>query len=297
MRLFLLPISTCRTLIFCERVPHTLAPGEKLPIADRIIDKSSETWTSWEKAEKGWKRKVTDYGNHLFRRIPFEEWGLKTIPAASEKRLQDIDAGKLKFECLFPGAFLKANRVEEVLSRIALDRQSLHRKKMWQSLSLMPATIPFTVVPVVPNLPFFYLCFRGWSHYKALYGGKLLEHLTSKKKITSTPSAQLDAMYTAGLLHPTRQASREASKPSEEDVERVTRVVEAQTHGDEEEVMLLQKWNGKLLAEAFHLPEMEVEIERAVEQVEKLIKSKKELEEEKKEVEAAGRKGEGKKEE
>ena len=35
--------------------------------------------------------------------------------------------------------------------------------------------------------------------------------------------------------------------------------------------MVLKKWNGKLLAEEFGLPEMEVEIERAVEQVEKSI--------------------------
>jgi HD-like signal output (HDOD) protein len=37
--------------------------------------------------------------------------------------------------------------------------------------------------------------------------------------------------------------------------------------------MLLQRWNGKLLAEEFKLPDMEVEIERAVEQVERSIKS------------------------
>lgn len=148
MRLFLLPVSTRRTLIYCERVPHTPTPGAKQPIADRILDKSSEVWTSWEKAEKGWQKKVTEYGNALFRRIPFEEWGLKTIPPATQKRIEDVDAGKLKFECLYPGAFLKADRVPEVLRRIALDRQALHRKKLWSSLAWMPVTIPFTVVPV-----------------------------------------------------------------------------------------------------------------------------------------------------
>lgn len=48
--------------------------------------------------------------------------------------------------------------------------------------------------------------------------------------------------------------------------------------------MMLQRWNGKLIAEDFHLPEMEIEIERAVEQVEQAIKQKDELAEEKKEV-------------
>lgn len=103
----------------------------------------------------------------------------------------------------------------------------------------------------------------------------MLEYLMSKNLVKTTASTQLDTMYTAGLIHPTRQASREATAPAEQDVERVSRVVEAKANGDEEEVMVLQKWNGKLLAEAFKLPEMEVEIERAVEQVEKAIGERK----------------------
>lgn len=137
----------------------------------------------------------------------------------------------------------------------------------------------------IPNLPFFYLCFRAYSHFRALYGGRMLEYLMSKNLVQQTASAQLDAMYTRGLLHPTRQATREAETPSEEEVERVSREVGEKSRGDEEEVMVLQKWNGKLLAEEFKLPEMEVEIERAVEQVEKSIE-----EEKKKRDEEAGRK-------
>ena len=137
----------------------------------------------------------------------------------------------------------------------------------------------------VPNLPFFYLCFRAYSHYRAWYGGKMLEHLMSNKLIKETSSPRLDAMYATGLLHPTRQASRAAETPSDEDVERVSRVVQEQSQGDAEEVMVLQKWNGKLLAEAFELPEMEVEIERAVEQVEKSIGEDNKMREEKREVE------------
>jgi hypothetical protein len=45
--------------------------------------------------------------------------------------------------------------------------------------------------------------------------------------------------------------------------------------------MLLQRWNGKLLAEEFKLPEMEVEIERAVEQVGAAISKAEDAENEK----------------
>lgn len=91
-------------------------------------------------------------------------------------------------------------------------------------------------------------------------------------------------MYAAGLLHPAREHARSTPTPDAKQIEQVAKVVDAQTNDGSEDVMLLQRWNGKLLAEGFHLPEMEIEIERAVEQVEEQIKSLEELAEEKEEI-------------
>jgi hypothetical protein len=99
----------------------------------------------------------------------------------------------------------------------------------------------------------------------------------------------LDMAYTAGLMHPTRAISREAPAPTEAQIRAVAERIAQQTHGGEEDVMVLQRWNGKLIAERFGLPEMEVEIERAVEQVEASIKAQDELREEKTELERAAR--------
>lgn len=88
-------------------------------------------------------------------------------------------------------------------------------------------------------------------------------------------------------MYPTRELSRAAPRPTREQAEQVANVVEQQTNGGTEDVMVLQRWNGKLIAEQFKLPDMEVEIERAVEQVETSIKAKEELIEEKLELEKA----------
>ncbi len=160
MRLFLLPISTRRTLIYCERVSHTLPAGQKPPITDRIINKASTTWAGWEQAEKGWQKQLTTQGNRLLKRISYEEWGLKSIPPATKNRLEEIDNGGTQFECLFPGRFFGGGkgdggmqkgqiaRAKEVLERIAKDRQGLHRKRMWNSIFWMPVAAPFALVPV-----------------------------------------------------------------------------------------------------------------------------------------------------
>lgn len=288
MRLFLLPISTRRSLIYCEKL-HEKAPADR-NIIDKVSIKANETWAAWEKDQKAvwnWKHKVTFYGNQALSRIPYEEWALKTLPALTAKRKQNIIEGKEKYELMFPGRYLKQERLPGLLEKLAKERQGMHRTKLMWSIIIMPFTAPFMLVPVVPNLPFFYVLYRAYSHWKAFSGSKHLEFLLKHNQPTPTPSWALDELYTAGLMYPTRPLSRAAPRPTEAQAEDVSRVVHEQTNNDTEDVMVLQRWNGKLIAEQFQLPDMEVEIERAVEQVEKDIKSKEKLLEDKLKMEKA----------
>jgi hypothetical protein len=100
------------------------------------------------------------------------------------------------------------------------------------------------------------MLFRTWSHYRALNGGKYLEALLSRNLVAPTPSKEMDEMYAAGL--PTN-GSQIASENSP---------LQANEKG---EAMLLKRWNGKLIAETFKLPELEIEISRAVDQVEAMV--------------------------
>lgn len=288
MRLFLLPISTRRSLIYCERLAEK--PGEKRSLLDRGSMKANEIWVGWEKDTKSpfnWKKRVTVYGNHILKHIPYEEWGLKTLPALTARRKKDIVEGRERYTVLFPGLYLQQERVPTILRQLAQERQAMHRSKMIWSIVGMPFTAPFMLIPVIPNLPFFYLVYRAYSHWKALTGSKHLEFLLQHKQPVPQPSAELDEVYTAGLMYPSRELSRAAPRPTQEQAAEVARVVEQQTNGGSEDVMVLQRWNGKLIAEQFRLPDMEVEIERAVEQVEQSIKAREELVEEKLELEKA----------
>ncbi|KAJ5028183.1 mitochondrial K+-H+ exchange-related-domain-containing protein [Bipolaris maydis] len=163
----------------------------------------------------------------------------------------------------------------------------MHRSKLIWSVVIMPFTAPFMLVPIIPNLPFFYVLYRAWSHWKALGGARHLEFLLKHNLPKPNPSWTLDELYTAGLMYPTRALSRAAPRPTPQQAQQVAAVVHQQTNNETEDVMVLQRWNGKLIAEQFNLPDMEVEIERAVSQVEKAIKSKEERMEEKIEQEKA----------
>lgn len=149
MRLFLLPISTRRSLIYCEKL-HQKAVSDR-SLFDKISIKANETWAAWEKDEKAplnWKKKVTVYGNHALKRIPYEEWGLKTIPALTTKRKKAIIESREKYQVMFPGLYLKPDKVPEILKKLAEERQSMHRSKLIWSVVAMPFTAPFMLIPM-----------------------------------------------------------------------------------------------------------------------------------------------------
>ena len=105
------------------------------------------------------------------------------------------------------------------------------------------------------------MLFRTWSHYRALKGGKYLEALLSRDMVTPTASQEMDDIYAAGL--PSTGSHPGAQPASSENVP-----YDRSEHG---KTMLLKRWDGKLLAETFKLPELEIEVSRACDQVEAMV--------------------------
>lgn len=147
MRLFLLPVSTKQSLIFCQRVKPQ--PSKKLPWIDRITTGASTKWLAWEKADKGWMKKVTVYGNKLFQRLPHEEWGLKSIPPLNASRKAIELEGKESIQVEFPETILNQDMVNKTLRAFAAkERQAFHTKWLWASIIGMPISLPFGLIPM-----------------------------------------------------------------------------------------------------------------------------------------------------
>lgn len=147
MRLFLLPISTKQSLIYCQRINQQLTK-EKTYI-DKITSKAATIWLGWEKHEKGWQKKITIYGNKLFQRLPYEEWGLKSIPPLSARRKSDELAGKENIRIEFPGSLMKQGAVIERLEYFGgKEKIAFHTKWMWGSVIGMPISAPFALIPM-----------------------------------------------------------------------------------------------------------------------------------------------------
>ena len=146
MRLFLIPISTRRALIYSRPLNKDLP--KELSITDRITNKAAETWAKWEEIDKGWKKRLVTWGNSVQQRIPFEEWGLKSIPSLkAQRRINGSDADR-KVNVFFPGNAIRTEKLHSILQTIATERQDLHRRNMWWSFIVAPVTAPIALIPV-----------------------------------------------------------------------------------------------------------------------------------------------------
>ena len=149
MRLLLLPISTRRTLIYCEPASVVVRSGERT-WPEWAVNKATPTWATWEKSDKTVLRRTTEYGNKILRRIPFEEWGLKSIPGRKGGVESPPSSSDTQVQVRFPAQYIKLGNKSamDVLHALATERTALHKKRFYWSAGLAPFTAPLAIVPV-----------------------------------------------------------------------------------------------------------------------------------------------------
>jgi hypothetical protein len=112
--------------------------------------------------------------------------------------------------------------------------------------------------------------YRAWSHWRALSGSKRIQFLLEHHLVNTKPSPVLDVLYSAGIMRAKRDNTLISAPLEGEDGESKLR-----------ETMVLQGWNSKVIAQALEVPELEVELERAIWQVENSLGERERSNEEK----------------
>jgi hypothetical protein len=130
----------------------------------------------------------------MMDKIPFEEWALKSIdppsissqirpPGIRSQGEVSSTAGQENFKpvsrsvtnffarllvdhpphplakitLLYPGSLCMERELMSGLQRSMAENEPYHRKWMKLNIFLSPLTLPCAIVPLIPNLPFFYM--------------------------------------------------------------------------------------------------------------------------------------------
>ncbi|KAF8171935.1 mitochondrial K+-H+ exchange-related-domain-containing protein [Mycena galopus ATCC 62051] len=180
-------------------------------------------WSGWGNAKTGtWRFRVFEFGERFLDRLDFEEGALKRIdvknapPASVPKDLTGVELeeaeaawAKLQVPLVYPPSISSGPSALSDLRNILQTRIPQHNRGFWTFLLIAPLTAPFMIVPIIPNLPFFFCAWRAWSHYQALRGARHVDALLQNGKIIPTPDTTLDAVYAEAAAD-----SKEADTPA-----------------------------------------------------------------------------------
>ncbi|KAH6773320.1 K+-H+ exchange-like protein [Perilla frutescens var. hirtella] len=175
---------------------------------DFVANKMNGAWSKLEKAPQGTiKNKIHGLGLKLLSRVKPSEIFFKSIP----KEINSVDI-------VYPSS-LNPRLVRRRVRHIAFRGSVIHRKYFYVSAMLVPFTSVFMVLPL-PNIPFFWLLFRAYSHWRASQGSEKLLHLVSDASCNPHPSDQMakgeDSSSHSDRSGENSTTSRLVLQPSEE---------------------------------------------------------------------------------
>ncbi|GJJ13278.1 hypothetical protein Clacol_007529 [Clathrus columnatus] len=211
MRILALPLTTraCRTsgkdiLPLTYYHFHTPPPegNPKVHLLTRLTNRASNLWANFGKAdEKSWK--VRRFLIQLLQAKLGWELSLKSLDPSLGPRIGQLrrdnkekDTPSLKIPMFYPSSVYPKNETPLPHMQILLTkRKPHHRKGFYIWLIVTPLTAPFALVPIIPNLPFFYAAWRAWSHYKAWKSSEYMLDLIEEEAVVPHPNPTLDDIY------------------------------------------------------------------------------------------------------
>ncbi|KAF9221605.1 hypothetical protein BS17DRAFT_844166 [Gyrodon lividus] len=176
----------------------------------KVTNKAADIWADFGKAPEGsCKLRTFEYGERMVDRIDFEELALKgvdpslgpvlTRPDLIANQAEDIWKVPLIYPpSVYPSSLETDSKMHPSLVHLRAllsSREPRHRRGFYIWMLIAPLTTPFMLIPLIPNLPFFFCAWRSWSHYRAYRSSQYLSSLLDHGLIVPDPSPELDKLY------------------------------------------------------------------------------------------------------
>ncbi|KAI5967335.1 hypothetical protein CANMA_003155 [Candida margitis] len=231
-----IPLTTSRSFIYCNHRPILIGKASKAPLISKIesraVNIATKGWNKLASSKLTVNVKIVEWIRKLLATIPYEENCLRSFPNKeamireineeslhlvkpvekkddsegggivvnqSDIKQLNIPASQLKPIPLYHAQYQHPSIILDELVRFRSDNYKKHKKGAVLCAIGIPLSLPFALVPVVPNVPGFYLAYRLYCHVKALLGINHLDYLLdnnmASQHIRFTQLPQIDEAY------------------------------------------------------------------------------------------------------
>lgn len=167
--------------------------------------KLNKLWTNFKNSKNSINVYIMKIINKFLNNIPWEENVLKSfsdlklsidINNNKDKDTEKIntkDSNKI-LNLYYPSELTNQYLLKSQLIKNSNLGKDYHLKYLIISILSLPLTIPFILVPILPNIPGFYLLYRSYCHYKAYKGSKILNNLLKNDKLNNNDNKEINSI-------------------------------------------------------------------------------------------------------
>lgn len=278
------PITTHKSYIYCNHRSSLLDDSQLKTVPqivraeNKVVGLATKAWNKLTASENSINKQIVALVRKLLNTIPYNENCLRSFPSkramireinqehfselpktviTSEIELGNYSLDQLKPIPVFHPRFQEPQAILDQLHGFRDNLGAFHRK--WAVICAIgvPLTLPFAIVPVVPNVPGFYVAYRFYCHMKALMGVRNLGYLLeSGKDDPSGPSVE-------DTTHLTFKACPELDVPFLANA--TFSKVKAQDSDENEQILITGETIDKLVG-SIGLPQLREDLHRALSQ-------------------------------
>lgn len=188
---------------------------------NKLTTKAANGWKSLSESEKPINKKIVSFVTKLMEQIPWIENSMLSFPSQSAllrqvksidgtnepvlKAIHDLDQNHLQevlsIPVYYPGSLISEDQLRLELTNLAESNEVYFKKQMLINSLLLPLTLPVALVPVVPNVPGFYLAYRVYCNFKASLGVQHLIEMINRGELKFIDSDLLNGIYEANAEH------------------------------------------------------------------------------------------------
>jgi hypothetical protein len=221
-KIFVFPITRDRSFLYFKYNEKLLNNNSLLvKYENKVVQGATKLWIKMRASEKSLNKNIVKNVTKFLDQIPWSEDSLRSIPSKSallrqvsryegkpeesqEKQVDEItlksaydvtDETLVGIPVLYPSKLMTVETLSKEIGELHTQAVSYHKRQMLLTGLGIPVTLPIALVPVVPNVPGFYLAYRFYCNFKAYLGGQHLEEFSEKQELQFQDEPMLDEIY------------------------------------------------------------------------------------------------------